>query len=370
MMSKLPAHVYAVKDRHGRTRYRFRRKGWPSPYIKGEPGEAAFHRRYAEIIEAGPFEPVSAVSQAKAIPRSLDDLYQRYRRSPAWHDKKAHVQHTQALVYERFLNRVSASGKRYGERPVASVTVGWLDRIFGDMADRKGAANDLRKKLRVLLSYAEGLRWIASNPVAHTTAYKGGPGRHSWTEEEIAQYRATHPVGTMARLTMELALNTAARRGAVAGLTRDNIVRGRIEVAHAKGNNEASVPMLASTKAALDALPAAPIKHLVINEFGRPFTVNGLGNRFRKWCDEAGLPQCSIHGLRKALSRRVAEAGSTDAEGMAVTGHKKGATFAHYRAAANRKTLADAAMSNLASRFDEVVSNPPENDGESDACGK
>lgn len=366
MMSSLPRYVYAVKDRHGRTRYRFRRKGWPSAYLPGEPGSAPFHRRYAEVIEAGPLEPRATTSQHKVIPRSLDDLYRCYKQSPAWHDKRPNVRHTQSLVYERFLNRVSESGKRYGDRPVTLVTVGWLNKIFGGMSDRKGAANDLRKKLRVLLAYAEGLRWIVSNPVPHTSAYKPGKGRHSWTEEDIAQYRAAHPIGTMARLTMELALNTAARRGSVAVLTRDNIVDGRFEVDHAKGNNAASVPMLASTKAALDALPAAPIKHLVINEFGRPFTDNGLGNRVRKWCDEAGLPHCSIHGLRKALSRRVAEAGSTDAEGMAVTGHKKAATFAHYRAAANRKTLADAAMSNLASRFDEAVSNPDPSVGKDD----
>ena len=31
----------------------------------------------------------------------------------------------------------------------------------------------------------------------------------------------------------------------------------------------------------------------------------GLGNRMREWCDEAGLPQCAAHGLRKAIARRM-----------------------------------------------------------------
>jgi integrase len=156
----------------------------------------------------------------------------------------------------------------------------------------------------------------------------------------------------MARLTLELALNTAARRCNVATLTRDDIEGDWIMVDHAKGNNEAAVPLMPTTKAALDALPAAPIKHLVTTQFGKPFSVAGLGNRMRKWCDEAGLGHCTMHGLRKALSRRVAESGGTDAEGQSITGHKKAATFAAYRAKADRKRLAGAAMRKVLDIYD------------------
>lgn len=348
MTSDLPPNVRAVKDRHGKIRYRFRRKGWPSKYLPGEPGSAEFHEAYAAILKIGPAEQEPKPVKLRPVtPKSLDDLFQRMKHSPKWQVKKASTQLAQARVYQRFLDRVDRKGTRYGERPVASVTVGWLDRIFGSMAETPGAANDLRKKLKVLLEYGCGLGWISTNPARHTGKYAEGEGFHTWTEEEIAQFRETHALGTMARLTLELALNTAARLCNVSDLTRDSIQSGRIITAHAKGNNEASVPMLASTKAALDALPAAPIKHLVVTQFGNPFTVNGLGNRMRKWCDEASLPQCSMHGLRKAMSRRLAESGATDAEGQAVTGHKKAETFRKYRDKANRQTLADRAFSNL-----------------------
>lgn len=367
MMSDLLPYVYPVPDRHGKIRYRFRRKGWKSAYVHGAPGSAEFHREYAEIVDLGPLERVRPQSPAKAAPDSLDDLYRRYKLSPKWKKKAAVTQHTQGLVYERFLNRVGKSGKRYGDRPVAGVTVGWLDTIFGGMVDTPGAANDLRKKLRVLMEYGIALKLIVDNPVRHTTGYEKGKGRHSWTEVEIAQFRARHPLGTMPRLAMELALNTAARRGGVATLTRDNLAKGRIIVAHSKGNNETSVQMFAMTQKALEALPAAPIRHLVTNTRGKPYSIGGLGNKFRQWCDEAGLPHCAIHGLRKALSRRIAEAGGTDAEGMAFTGHKRAATFAEYRAAANRETLADAVVSNLEERFESGGVQPSPNQGKDDA---
>lgn len=31
---------------------------------------------------------------------------------------------------------------------------------------------------------------------------------------------------------------------------------------------------------------------LLINDLGKAFTIDGLGNKMRDWCDAAGLPQC------------------------------------------------------------------------------
>lgn len=345
--AKLPPNVRPVKDRHGKVRYRFRRKGWASAYLPGAPGSAEFHRAYAEIAEQGPLVADPVRSPRRIIPRSLDDLFAQMKRSAGWQKKKATTRHRQALVYERFLDRLDRKGRRYGERPVDAVTVGWLDGIFGDMAATPGAANDLRKKLKVLMEYACAIEWRSSNPARHTAKFAEGAGFHTWTDTEIERFRAAHPLGTVARLTLELALNTAARRCNIAELTRESVQRGRLIVDHAKGNNSASVPMLATTRAAIEALPVAPIRHLVVTQFGKPFTAAGLGSRFRKWCDKADLPQCSLHGLRKAISRRLAEAGASDAEAMAVTGHKKAATFVRYRAEADRARLADAGMGRL-----------------------
>lgn len=46
----LPPNVYAVKDRHGKTRYRLRRIGHPSRYIHGEPGTQEFLSSYEECL--------------------------------------------------------------------------------------------------------------------------------------------------------------------------------------------------------------------------------------------------------------------------------------------------------------------------------
>ena len=49
----------------------------------------------------------------------------------------------------------------------------------------------------------------------------------------------------------------------------------------------------------------------LVTDSGRPFSIKGFGNKFREWCDEAGLPHCSAHGIRKADASLAAEEGAT-----------------------------------------------------------
>jgi len=73
------------------------------------------------------------------------------------------------------------------------------------------------------------------------------------------------------------------------------------------------IPIVANLQGVIDASPCGDLTYLM-TELGKPFTSNGFGNKMREWCDAAGLPQCSAHGLRKAAASRLAEMGCADAE--------------------------------------------------------
>jgi hypothetical protein len=103
---------------------------------------------------------------------------------------------------------------------------------------------------------------------------------------------------------------------------------------------------------------------LIVTSYGKPYTRAGLGNNMREWCNDAGLPHCSMHGQRKAARRLLAETGATDAQGQAMTGQTKSETFAHYRAKANRTALAAHAVSNLQAH---PVFQPEQSSRKSDA---
>lgn len=96
--------------------------------------------------------------------------------------------------------------------------------------------------------------------------------------------------------------------------------------------------------------------------YGKARTPDGLGNKMREWCDKAGLGVCSAHGLRKAISRRLAEAGASAHEIMAVTGHKTLAEVQRYTESATREGMADAAMGKLIARpnREQTVVNLPQ----------
>lgn len=85
----------------------------------------------------------------------------------------------------------------------------------------------------------------------------------------------------------------------------------------------------------------------LITEHGRPFTAKGFGNWMRDRCNEADLAQCSSHGLRKAMTKRLAEAGCSINEIMSITGHKTEGEVIRYAKDAQQKILADHAMKTL-----------------------
>jgi integrase len=71
---------------------------------------------------------------------------------------------------------------------------------------------------------------------------------------------------------------------------------------------ELSIPIHPVLRTIIDATPSGHLTFL-ITEFGKPFAVAGFGNWFREQCDIANLHHCTFHGLRKAASVRLAEAG-------------------------------------------------------------
>ena len=56
------------------------------------------------------------------------------------------------------------------------------------------------------------------------------------------------------------------------------------------------------------------------------------------------MPQCSSHGLRKLAATRLANAGCSEREIMAITGHKSVAEVSRYTKARDQERLAEQAM--------------------------
>jgi integrase len=172
-------------------------------------------------------------------------------------------------------------------------------------------------------------------------------GFHRWTEAEITRFEARHRIGTKPRLALALGLYTGQARQDVVAMgpqhVRDEVlnwVRGKTELTT---GIELTIPIHPALRTIIDATPSGHLTFL-ITELGKPFVVAGFGNWFREQCDIANLRHCSFHGLRKAASVRLAEAGCTPHEIAAITGHASLKEIVRYTSTVDRKRLAASAM--------------------------
>lgn len=340
----LPTHVSAYKDRHGKLRYRFRRKGQKPYSFKSRPGSPDFINEYQACL-AQITAPAIVPGSGRAAKGSFNELIARFYRSSAWATPSDSTKATYRGIIERFRNE-------HGHRLVAEMKFIHVDAILAARATTPAAANNLRKVLNRLLDYAVKIEMTDRNPVAATKAFTMNPdGFHTWTDAEIAKFEARHPLGTKARLALALMLYTGQRRSDAIRMGRQHIKNGKIYVQQKKTGAKLLIPLHSELKTTIDAMPPHEHLNFLVTEFGKPFTAAGFGNWFRDRCDEAGLPQCSAHGLRKAISRRMAEAGLSHSQGKAVTGHVTDKEFSRYSRAADQETLAEQAMANLESRL-------------------
>jgi integrase len=174
-------------------------------------------------------------------------------------------------------------------------------------------------------------------------------GFHCWTDEEIAQFEARHPIGSKPRLAFALLLYTGQRRGDVIKMGRQHIKDGVLTITQEKTGTTVAVPVHPQLRAAIDASAGINTNlTFIVTERGRPFPGHSFTAWFRKHCDDAGLPKrCVVHGLRKAAARRLAEAGCTVHEIAAITGHVTLREVERYTKAVDRERLARSAMARL-----------------------
>lgn len=249
-------------------------------------------------------------------------------------------------------NRVTIGSLPYATMPTSKVRA---------LRDRKAAtpetANARVKALRQVFAFAVNADLAERNPARDVPYIRTGSlGFHAWTLEEVRQYEAYHSVGSKPRLALALLLFTGQRRSDVVRFGRQHVKSDWLTFTQAKNQSRKpitlSIPILPELRIILDATPATNLTFLV-TEFGKPFTSNGFGNRFRKWCDEAGLPHVSAHGLRKAGAAIAAENGATERQLMAVFGWSTMKEAARYTRAARQKVLAASAMPLLIAARDD-----------------
>lgn len=338
----LPPYCTAEVSRHGKVCVYFRMVGRTSRVrMRAEPGSAEFYADYARL-RLGDTPPVAKPARSESKPKTWRWLCEHYFHSMNFRRLAPDGQRLRRRLLEATYLEPIATGSShlFGDFPLdqfSALAVGVLRNRKvkmvtdenGDQVDSNlGAANSRLKYIRAVLKFgAANYPALVTRNWAKDVDYLeyASEGFPTWSRDAIEQFEKHHPVGSKARLTMALAYYTGQRRGDIARLGRiaenNGFLRFVQEKNHRKEPVTAHVPIVPPLRAIIDASETGDLFYIVKGN-GQPYRKESLGNLFKKWCVEAGLPNLSLHGLRKACVIRMIEDDCSHHEIMSLTGHR------------------------------------------------
>jgi integrase len=259
------------------------------------------------------------------------------------------------------------SPRRFGEMPLSKMTVDAVEVLRDRKLEFPEAANARLKAIRQVFKFGMRKKFAPFNPARDVPYFQtGSTGYHTWTVEEVRQFEERHPVGSKARLALALLMFTGQRRSDIIRFGKQHAGRGKLTFMMHKGRNRKPkklvLPILPALQSIIGASPCGDLTYL-INDLGRPFTDAGFGNKFRDWCDQAGLRHCTAHGLRKAGATIAANNGATSRQLMAIFGWETLKEAERYTRAADQLRLAEAAMHMLEAEQNGTETCPTEAPG-------
>jgi integrase len=319
----------------GKVYYYFRKPG-VRIRLPGLPGSTEFMTAYQTALDGAPRIEIGA---GRTIPGTISALVVAYYSSIDFGDLGPATQQFRRWLIEKFR-------ADFGRHPVKLLQPRHIDALLKRIATPHMRKQWL-KTLRGLMAYAVSIQMRGDDPTfGFKVKHRQSDGIVTWGEPQIEAFRQHHALGTRARLALELLLNTVQRRSDVIRMGRQHIRGDSIQITQQKTGAKLRLPLLPDLLVAIDATPSGHLTFLT-TATGKPFTAARFGHWFREQCDAAGLRGYSAHGLRKAGCRRLAEAGCTEKQIAAWSGHRSLAEIARYTKAADQEMLARAAMDKM-----------------------
>lgn len=343
--SNLPKYVVAIPDRKGVVRLYFR-VGGKYQRLPDDPTTPSFFEAYAQRLAFVKVEP--RVGKGVAKPGTIAALIADFKASPEFT-----VQLTSErtrVSYAQQLDRLSCLGTfRVGDIGRSHVL-----KLRDKIAAKRGTrtADLFIAVARRLFSFAVDREMVAANPLAHIGRVNVEESYAPWTESEFEAFRSSCPPQWAMTAAM-LARWTAAARADVLSMCREQYDGASIRYARAKTKRhrvgELVISCHSELKAYLDALPIE-VGLLVPDPQGRKWNESAFSKAFRAVLDNAGLKHLHFHGLRHTQATDIAEAGGSEAEIAAVTGHQSPAMVKRYTKRARQEQLAASAIARLETR--------------------
>jgi integrase len=333
-------HVHIYTDVRGKQRAYLKIPGRRAIALTGPAGSPEFIASYNAAVADLP--PRDRPGDGK--PGTIRALLESYYKSADFRAaiKSDATRRSHKGVLERFAN-MSLYGVRVDTLPVRGFDETSMRELLDKLADKPGASETTLKRVRKLFNFAIERKQMTDNPAKGIASIRKSDGHEAWSDEDVDRYEARWPSGSRERLAMALLLYTGQRRSDVAPMGRQHVKDNMISVTQEKTRTRLWIPI--HPKLAIE-LPAEGLTFL-LTDYGKPFSVAGFGNWFGDKSRQAGLEKRTAHGLRKTAATRLAEAGCSEHQIMAITGHKTLSEVQHYTKAASQIRLAQQAVDRM-----------------------
>jgi integrase len=303
--TRLP-FTYIVKGRY----WRFRRGDLKAP-LPGQPSDAAFHRRYGELVALSEGSPPEKDRETFAW------LIAKYRASAEF----AALREATRSDYDKTLTLLE---RELGAEPFLHTTRPMIKAVRDDYAVTPRKAHKIKQMASRLYSWADENDLVPAefNPAKMKRLKARSKSIVAWSEEEIALFLRNCP--NFLRTPILLALYTGQRREDVAAMEWSSFQGASIRVRQSKTGEPLDIACHKELRAHLMEVRTKFGGRIARTAKGRPFTANGLSQAVRRVVDAIdGMPKDrSLHGLRYAAAARLDAAGCSVTEAVAVMGHR------------------------------------------------
>lgn len=282
------------------------------PLLKGEPGSQEFMQSHADALAKRKAEHATGENI-----RALIHEFEQSTDYPTSATSQKSYKTYLALIQTKF---GSLPIKALREAEVRGVFLRWRDEFKA--TPRK--ADYIWTVLGKLMSFSVNRGYIKTNPCARAgrLAETGTRIDITWSDADLERLFSEAPWEVA--LVCFAALWTGQRQGDVLAWKRSNIQDGVLRFTQGKrqkGKPPKKIAMPVPAPLAEALKRAKKGEALCVNSHGKPWTGDGFRSSLARVTEKAGIDEVRFHDMRGTFSSAAGDAGASEPEISAVTGH-------------------------------------------------
>jgi len=317
------------KTRHGKIVWYFRRGANRRTRLYSDYGTREFQAEYDAALGGLP----APVRGSRLTSGSLFWALSLYRQSPSWRALSKATRRQRDSIFSRVC-------EKNGREPLSGIDRRVIQQSCDTRASTPSAASNFLNAMKGFFAWAVDEDFVQTDPTVKIKVAKrpNSGGFPAWSEEDIAHFEATYPIGTRERLAFDVLLYTGLRRGDAVRFGPEHIQNGFATMKTEKTGTMAYIPIEPELQKSIEAGPCGS-KTFIAGVLGKPRVKEAFGNWFHDLSKAIGIDK-SCHGVRKAAANRDAMRGWTEAELEAKYSWHGGQMAARYTRSVNRRKLA------------------------------